>query len=132
MRTIRWETELPFLNTPVFVSTRNKYDNAYNEGEIVNSTVMYITDDESDSGDNGANDITSVSGVVVSKLPAASSSYRGWTLILAGDDDDVAYTSKKPEITCGIQLQLYQAVWRVRVNCLEETTIKLETANWVP
>lgn len=87
--------ELPFLNTPVFVGTRSEYDSAYKEGKIVNGTVVYITDDESDSGDNSADGSAGVSGVVVSKLPAASSSYRGWTLILAGDDDDVAYICLK-------------------------------------
>jgi hypothetical protein len=70
--------KLPFLNAPVFVGTRSEYEIAYNNGKIVTGTVVYITDDAEDNngegseGGGGAN-----SGFVVSKLPAASASYRG-------------------------------------------------------
>lgn len=87
--------KLPYVNTPVFVGTYQEYENAYNNGQIVVGTIVYITDDEDDSGSGAASDSLGV----VKKLPKASSSYRGRTIILDDGTNDVAYICLKKNET---------------------------------
>ena len=90
--------KLPFLNTPVFIGTRNEYNTAYVRGKIVPNTIVYITDDESDTQDEFANTN------MVTTLPTPSANYRGRVKILQGatdDDDDVAYVCLKKNGTFG-------------------------------
>lgn len=80
------------LDKEIFVGTYAEYELALSNGEIVDGTVVHITDDGgSVNVPGGSGGMGSSSVQIVSKLPLASASYRGKFLILENENNDNLY-----------------------------------------